>query len=135
MNLRHIDEFLETHSAGWKPFKGDFRLSKGSFKSLGRVAAGLFTGGAAFGAVGAAAGAQAGEGQNQNLVMKGQATKEAEAAAAARKAAHDAEVARLAEGSLGAIALRRRRGSAATRLTGSSMGGNAAPTGKTLLSQ
>lgn len=28
MNLRQIDEFLERHSAGWKPFGGDFRISK-----------------------------------------------------------------------------------------------------------
>ena len=33
MNLRHIDEFLERHAAGWNPFKGDFRISKGSFKN------------------------------------------------------------------------------------------------------
>jgi len=32
MNLRHIDEFLERYSAGWNPFKGDFRISKGSFR-------------------------------------------------------------------------------------------------------
>ena len=32
MNLRHIDEFLERHSAGWHPFKGDFRISKSSFR-------------------------------------------------------------------------------------------------------
>ena len=32
MNLRHIDEFLEKHAAGWKPFKGDFRISRSSFR-------------------------------------------------------------------------------------------------------
>jgi hypothetical protein len=57
------------------------------------------------------------------------------AIAAARKAAHDAEVAQLAQGALGTIALRRRRGSYATQLTGASMGSNPTSTGKTLLSQ
>lgn len=32
MNLRHIDEFLEKHSAGWKPFKGDFRIGGNPLK-------------------------------------------------------------------------------------------------------
>ena len=42
MNLWHIDEFLEKHSAGWQPlekhsrgwhpFKGDFRISRSSFR-------------------------------------------------------------------------------------------------------
>ena len=32
MNLRHIDEFLEKHSAGWNPFKGNFRISRSSFR-------------------------------------------------------------------------------------------------------
>lgn len=54
---------------------------------------------------------------------------------AARVAAHNAEVAELAKGALGSVDLRRRRGSYATRLTGSSMGSNPASTGKTLLSQ
>ena len=32
MNLRHIDEFLEKHAAGWNLFKGDFRISRSSFR-------------------------------------------------------------------------------------------------------
>ena len=32
MNLRHIDEFLERHSAGWNLFKGNFRISRSSFR-------------------------------------------------------------------------------------------------------
>ena len=42
MDLRHIDELIEKHSAGWQPlekhsrgwhpFKGDFRISKSSFR-------------------------------------------------------------------------------------------------------
>jgi hypothetical protein len=66
---------------------------------------------------------------------KDRAANEAAQIAAARLAAHNAEVARLAVGALGTIALRRRRGSATTMLTGSSMGGNPTSTGKTLLSQ
>jgi len=53
----------------------------------------------------------------------------------ARKAAHDAEVAQLAAGALGTVALRRKRGPAATMLTGSTMGGTPVSTGKTMLSQ
>ena len=53
---------------------------------------------------------------------------------ASAKAAHDAEVARLAENSLGAVAIRRRRGAYASMFTGTPA--LAAPsTGKTLLSQ
>ena len=32
MNLRQIDLFLTRHTAGWKPFSGDFRISKGGLK-------------------------------------------------------------------------------------------------------
>ena len=55
---------------------------------------------------------------------------------AARKAAHDAEVAKLSENALGSVNIRRRRGSSATRLTGTpTMGASPASTGKTMLSQ
>jgi hypothetical protein len=138
MNLRQIDEFLEKHSAGWKPFKGDFRITKSSFRNnplddlvgrdsmIGHVYRGISDLGDA--------GGQA-VGYKTPQVKEGERMEALTAENAARKAAHDAEVARLAEGSLGAIALRRRRGSMATMLTGSSMGGNLASTGKTLLSQ
>lgn len=33
MNLRQIDDFLERHAAGWNPFKGNFRISKSSFRN------------------------------------------------------------------------------------------------------
>lgn len=55
---------------------------------------------------------------------------------AAKIAAHDAEVAQLAQNTLGSVNLRKRRGSYATMLTGSPMmGGSPGSTGKTLLSQ
>ena len=82
-------------------------------------------------------GAQAGD----QMGIKTQATDAREAAeaaaiAAARRAAHDAEVAQLSEGALGAVNLRRRRGSYATRLTGTpTMGASPVSTGKTMLSQ
>ena len=64
------------------------------------------------------------------------AADEAAQIAAARKAAHDAEVAQLSQDSLGSIALRKRRGGYATMLTGSPMmGSNPGSSGKTLLSQ
>ncbi len=57
--------------------------------------------------------------------------------AAARLAAHNAEVDQLAQSALGSVALRRRKGAAATMFTGTPglMGANPVPTGKTLLSQ
>jgi hypothetical protein len=73
----------------------------------------------------------------QSAENKTASANEAAQIAAARKAAHDAEVAQLAEGALGAVGLRRRRGSYATRLTGSPGMGGASPgsTGKTMLGQ
>jgi len=70
-------------------------------------------------------------------VSKGQIAADAAAAeSAARKAAHDAEVQRLADQALGSVSLRRRRGSYATRLTGTSgIASSPTSTGKTLLSQ
>jgi len=60
----------------------------------------------------------------------------AEESAAARRAAHDAEVAQLTKDFLGPVSLRRRRGSYATMLTGApSMGSSPGSSGKTLLSQ
>ncbi len=59
---------------------------------------------------------------------------EASQIAAARKAAHDAEVARLAEGSFGAVAMRRRKGMYASMFTGTPTL-STPNTGKTLLSQ
>lgn len=54
----------------------------------------------------------------------------------ARKAAHDAEVAQLAQDSMGAVSMRRRRGMYATMLTGTPMmGSSPGPSGKTMLSQ
>lgn len=143
MNLRQIDAFLERHSAGWSPFKGDFKISKGSFKrnpldelvgkkswigkgwnSIDSFAQGI--GGRAGDAVGI-----------KTDVTRERTRQEEEAITAARKAAHDAEVAQLAQGALGAVDLRRRRGSYATRLTGSPGMGGASPgsTGKTMLGQ
>jgi hypothetical protein len=73
----------------------------------------------------------------QSAENKAASANEAAQIAAARKAAHDAEVAKLAEGALGSVGLRRRRGSYATRLTGSPGMGGASPgsTGKTMLGQ
>ncbi len=50
---------------------------------------------------------------------------------AAKKAAHDTEVAQLSQDSLGAVSMRRRRGLYATMLTG--VGSNPMPTGKSVL--
>jgi hypothetical protein len=56
--------------------------------------------------------------------------------AAARVAAHNAEVDQLSQTALGAVNMRRRRGGAATMLTGSPMmGSSPGSSGKTLLSQ
>lgn len=67
---------------------------------------------------------------------EGEQAKEAAQIAAARKAAHDAEVEQLSKGALGAVSLRRRRGSAALMPTGSPVTGSSpGSTGKTLLSQ
>lgn len=62
------------------------------------------------------------------------AEKETGQIAAANKAAHDAEVARLAENSLGAVAIRRRKGMYASMFTGTPTL-SAPNTGKVLLSQ
>jgi hypothetical protein len=59
------------------------------------------------------------------------AKKVAEASAAAKKAAHDAEVAQLAQNTMGAVQMRRRRGLYATILTGT--GASPQSSGKTVL--
>ena len=100
MNLQHIDEFLEQHSAGWKPFSGDFKLNKGSLKELGK---GLLTFGiGSFAGAGAATGGAAEYGRQQGQAIKAAGREVDERANAAQKASHDAEVAQLAQNSLGA---------------------------------
>jgi len=72
----------------------------------------------------------------QSVENKKASAAEAAQINAARKAAHDAEVEQLGQNALGVVNLRKRRGSAATMLTGSPMmGGSPGSTGKTMLSQ
>lgn len=70
----------------------------------------------------------------QSVENKKVSEAEASALAAARKAAHDAEVAQLSQGALGSVAFRRRRGIYASMFTGTPALA-ASSTGKTLLSQ
>jgi len=132
MNLRHIDAFLEQHSAGWKPFSGDFKLDKDSLKHAGRVALGYFTGTGIAGAAGGLAGAQAAEGKNIAIATKKAA---ADAEDAAYKAAHASEVSALGATAAEALRNKRRRGLYATILTGSgpSMGSPGSSSGKSTL--
>ena len=137
MNLRHIDDMFERHSAGWNPFKGNFRISKSSFRNnpldalfgrnsdIGKFYRGFSNFG---GQVGDKMGihTQATDARNQA---------EADATAAARKAAHDTEVARLSQNALGAVAMRRRKGMMYASMFTGTPALSAPSTGKTLLSQ
>ena len=107
-----------------------------SLKTLGRSFLGAAGGFLVGGPAGAAVGFKAGLNQGKKFETRRMDADVGEASAAARQAAHDAEVAQLAKDALGPAALRKRRGSYATRLTGTpTMGSNFEATGKTLLSQ
>ena len=133
MNLRHIDEMFERHSAGWKPFSGDFKIGRNPIKRVGGAFTGVLRQGYEF--------VKDASDTGYNLIgtkspdeKARDANAENAAIAAARKAAHDTEVAQLSQASLGSVAMRRRKGLYASMFTGTPAL-SAPSTGKTLLSQ
>ena len=125
MNLRHIDEFLEMHAAGWHPFKGDFRISKSSFKNNPLDA--LFGRGSLIGKgyrgisdLGTYGGAMVGY-KSPEYKSK-MATKEREAQAAAEAAVKQAEFEASRRAGLKRLALKRKRGFGASMIVQPTLG-------------
>ena len=115
---------------GWNPVKSFTGFLSDTARSARNITKGAGVG-SLFGPAGQLIGAK--KGMDVNAAEKS-ADAFAAASNAAKKAAHDAEVARLAENSIGAVAMRRRKGMYASMFTGtpSLSTPNA---GKTLLSQ
>lgn len=110
---------------GYTPLTGFGLLRSATGRGPSGMAAGLFDKGAS--AVGITT-------PGQSVENKKASAAEESAANAARRAAHDAEVAQLAQGALGSVSLRRRKGMYASMFTGTPAL-SAPSTGKTLLSQ
>jgi hypothetical protein len=125
MNLRHIDEFLEKHSAGWKPFRGDFRISKSSLRhnplddlvGRGSLIGKAYRGFSDFGTYG---GAKLGyESPEYKHKMSAKAS---EAEATAEAAAKQAEFEASKRAGLERLALKRKKGFGASMIVNPSLG-------------
>ncbi len=127
MNLRQLDEHLERHTAGWNLFKGDFRISRSSFRrnplddlfGRGSLIGEGYRGISDLGNAGAGA-----VGYETPEVKTDIAEKNKQAAADTAAAIKQAEFEASARAGLERLALKRRKGFAAAMLVdpGSALG-------------
>ena len=131
MNLRHIDEFLEKHSAGWNPFKGDFRIGGNPFRKplsfLSRYtplgAFGAYESAFTHGDPNSPAGALAGALGTNTPAARGAATDaQNQARAEAEAAVRQAEFEASKRAGLEKLMLKRRRGFGASMIVPPTLG-------------